>query len=171
MSTQPRHANVVCTCLLIVMSPPLLFSQNLQVNTPTDLSSRNRDAINVTRDQVRTDHKALVAKSMNLTDSEAQAFWPVYDQYSDELAKVSDRTINLVTEFTDNYRNLNDSDALRLTQESLAVQQKRVAVRQAFVQRFAAVLPAKKVARFFQIERRLDAVTILNVTQAISLVE
>jgi len=171
MNARPRHPNAVCTSLLIVMSSPLLISQNLQVNTPADLSSRNRDAINVTRDQVRTDRKALVAKSMNLTDSEAQAFWPVYDRYSDELAEISDRTINLVTEFADNYHNLGDSDAQRLTQESLAIEQKRLAVRQAFVPRFAAVLPGKKVARFFQIERRLDAVTVLNVTQAVSLVE
>jgi hypothetical protein len=32
----------------------LTFSQNLEVKTPTDLSSRNRDATEATRDQVRS---------------------------------------------------------------------------------------------------------------------
>ncbi|HMK29006.1 MAG TPA: hypothetical protein VK473_04915 [Terriglobales bacterium] len=150
---------------------PLGRAQNLQVNPPGDLTSRNREAIEVTRDQVRTDRKAMVEKAMKLTDDEARGFWPIYDEYTSELSKISDRTVTLITEFADNYRELRDSDALRMTDESLNIEQQKLAVKQRYAQRFATVLPGKKVARFFQVDRRLDAVMVLNVSQAISLVE
>jgi len=157
--------------LFMLMVMCVAHGQNLQVNPPADLSSRNREAIEVTRDKVRTDRKDLVAKSMKLTDDEAQVFWPIYDQYADELSKLSDRTVTLVTQFADNYKDLADREAVRMTTESLSIEQQKLSIRQRYARKLATVLPGKKVARFFQLERRLDAVTILNVTQAISLVE
>jgi len=157
--------------LFMLMVMCVAHGQNLQVNPPADLSSRNREAIEVTRDKVRTDRKDLVAKSMKLTDDEAQVFWPIYDQYADELSKLSDRTVTLITQFADNYKDLADREAVRMTTESLSIEQQKLSIRQRYARKLATVLPGKKVARFFQLERRLDAVTILNVTQAISLVE
>jgi hypothetical protein len=146
-------------------------AQNLEVKAPSDLSSRNRQAVEVTRDKVRTDRRDLVAKSMELTDDEAQVFWPIYDQYAGELYKLSDRTVTLITQFANNYRDLADRDAIRMTTESLGIEQQKLSIRQRYVQQLTIVLPGRKVARFVQVERRLDAVTVLNVTQAISLVE
>ena len=163
--------SVFCLAVLTFCAVPLGFAQNLEVKTPSDLSSRNRDAIEATRDQVRSDRKALVAKAMKLTDDEAQAFWPVYDDYTNELTKISDRTVALVAEFADNYRDLPDSEALRMITESLSIEREKLAVKQRYAQRFGTVLPGKKVARFFQVDRRLDAIVLLNVSQAISLVE
>jgi len=58
-----------------------------------------------------------------------------------------------------------------MTTESLGIEQQKLSIRQRYVQQLTIVLPGRKVARFVQVERRLDAVTVLNVTQAISLVE
>jgi len=131
----------------------VMYAQNLHVNAPAELSSRNREAIEVTRDE---------QKAMILTETEAQAFWPVYEEYMNELTKVSDRTVTLTTEFGDNYKDLSDSEALRMTSNSLSIEQERLAVRQRYAERFATVLPGRKVARFFQIERRMDAVVVLR---------
>jgi len=159
-------------CLLFMLTATCVAcAQNLDVKAPSDLSSRNREAVEVTRDKVRNDRKDLVAKSMKLTDDEAQAFWPIYDQYANELSKLSDRTVTLITQFADNYKDLADREAIRMTTESLDIEQQKLSIRQHYVQQLATVLPGKKVARFVQVEKRLDAVTILNVTQAISLVE
>ncbi|WP_148210209.1 hypothetical protein [Candidatus Korobacter versatilis] len=108
---------------------------------------------------------------MNLTPDEARQFWPVYDAYAAETAKISDQTVNLITMFADGYRTLSDKDAYSLAMSSLEIERLRNGVKQRYAPRFAAVLPGKKVARFIQLDRRLDAVAALNVTQAISLVE
>jgi hypothetical protein len=43
--------SVFCLAVLTFCAVPLGFAQNLEVKTPSDLSSRNRDAIEATRDQ------------------------------------------------------------------------------------------------------------------------
>jgi len=94
-----RLCNLLCITALWLNAAAPSRAQNLEVKAPSDLSSRNREAIEVSRDQVRTDRKALVEKAMRLTDNEAQAFWPVYDEYTGELGRMSDRTVSLITEF------------------------------------------------------------------------
>ena len=166
-----RLWNLLCIAAIWLNNAAPGRAQNLEVKAPSDLSSRNRDAIEVSRDQVRTDRKALVEKAMKLTDNEAQTFWPVYDEYTGELRRISDRTVSLITQFADNYKDLPDSEALRMTSDSLSIEQQRLAIKQRYAQRFGSILPGKKVARFFQVERRLDAVVTLNLAQVVSLVE
>lgn len=155
----------------VLAVPSVLSAQSLDARTSADLSSRNRDAIEVTRDKILADRRGQLATAMKLTEEEQRAFWPIYDEYAREMASVSNSGVDLLTRFGDRYKSLSDTDATSMASESLDLDQKRIAVRQNYLPRFAAVLPGKKVARFIQLERRLDAVVILNVTQAISLVE
>lgn len=161
-----RSTSLALLTLLPVVSAS---AQNLSVQKPDSIS--NEDALRVTRDQVQTDRKPLVAKSMNLTDAEAQVFWPIYDDYKAELAKLSDRSIKLIADFGANYRDLTDQQALDMTREYFSIEQDRLSLREKYFEKFSHALPGKRVARFFQVERRLDAVVTLNLAQAISLVQ
>ena len=144
-------------------------AQNLSVQKPTSIA--DEDALRVTRDQVQTDRKPLVAKAMNLTDDESRIFWPIYEEYKAELSKLSDRSITLIAGFAANYRDLTDQQANDMTREFLAIEQDRLNLREKYFEKFSHALPGKRVARFFQVERRLDAVVTLNLAQAISLVQ
>jgi hypothetical protein len=161
----PRLTGMAITFLLVASAA----GQNLSVQKPDSLASE--DALRVTRDQVQTDRKPLVAKAMNFTDDEAAVFWPIYDEYKAELSKLSDRTITLIAGFAANYRDLTDPQATDMTREYFAIEQDRLNLREKYFEKFSHVLPGKRVARFFQVERRLDAVVTLNLAQAISLVQ
>ena len=43
------------------------------------------------RQDIRGKKKQLVAANLNLTPDEATKFWPVYDQYTDDLVKINDQ--------------------------------------------------------------------------------
>jgi hypothetical protein len=154
--------------LILALAAPAV-AQNLSVQKPSSLA--DEDALRVTRDQVQTDRKPLVAKAMNLTDDEARVFWPIYDDYKTELSKLSDRTITLIAGFAANYTDLTDQQANEMTREYLSIEQERLNLREKYWEKFSHALPRKRVARFFQVERRLDAVVTLNLAQAISLVQ
>jgi hypothetical protein len=154
--------------LILALAAPAV-AQNLSVQKPSSLA--DEDALRVTRDQVQTDRKPLVAKAMNLTDDEARVFWPIYDDYKTELSKLSDRTITLIAGFAANYTNLTDQQANEMTREYLSIEKERLNLREKYWEKFSHALPGKRVARFFQVERRLDAVVTLNLAQAISLVQ
>jgi hypothetical protein len=40
-----------------------------------------QDNMQILRDKIKADKKLLVAANMELTESEAKGFWPVYEEY------------------------------------------------------------------------------------------
>jgi uncharacterized protein YnzC (UPF0291/DUF896 family) len=94
---------------------------------------------------------------MELTDSEAKAFWPVYENYQKELSKLGTRTLNMITEYAKNYQSMNNQTAKKLTDEFLAIQGEQQKLRTSYLPQFRKVLTDVKVARFYQVENKINA--------------
>jgi hypothetical protein len=92
-----------------------------------------------------------------MTDAEARAFWPIYARYQQDLIATRQSLFQVVEEETLQAVKLTDAKALDLVQRYLAAEAARVQVRSAYLKEIAQVLPGLKVARFFQIENKLDA--------------
>src|SRR5215510_16439255 len=63
------------------------------------------------RKDLRSMKKQLVAANMQLTDAEAQKFWPIYDQYTAETIKLYDARYAIVKDYADHINNLTDEQA------------------------------------------------------------
>ena len=98
---------------------------------------------------------------MDLTPEEMEGFWPLYREYRLEAVKIGDRVVALIQRYAANYDNLTDATADKLVNDFVKIEQARANLKAKFLPRFKKVLPAKKVARFYQVENKLD-VTILN---------
>ncbi len=122
-------------------------------------------------EKIRADKKLLVAENMGLSEAEAKAFWPVYAQYQDELFLLRARTAKLIQDYADAYASMNDATAKNLLDEFLAIEEVGVKLRQAYLQKFRAVLPETKVARYFQIENKIQAILYYQLAANIPLVK
>lgn len=129
------------------------------------------DEIELTRTIIQAGRQAIVAANMELTDEEGQRFWPMYRQYRQALAKNGDRRVALITTFADNHENLSEGTADWMVREFLAIAKVEADVKSQWVPRFREVLSAKKVALFFQIENKLDAVINYELAESIPLVQ
>jgi polyribonucleotide nucleotidyltransferase len=118
----------------------------------------SKDAIELTRAEIQTDRQAIVTAAMDFTEPESKAFWPLYREYRDSLAKVGDRKVALITDFAKNYETLTDEQAKSMTKEMFDIQDKELSVRRDYVKKMEKVLPPKKLARFCQVENKLDSV-------------
>jgi len=127
--------------------------------------------IAVTRADIQADRKAIVAENMELTDAQATAFWPVYRDYRNELAKLGDRTVKLVSDYAASVDTLTDSQASSMTAEFLSIQKSTLKVKEKFVPKFNAVLSPKLVMRFFQIENKLDTIVMIDAVDGVPLVK
>ena len=127
--------------------------------------------IELLRKDIRSQRKQLVAANMTLTDAEAQKFWPVYDQYAAELAKIGDARYAQIKQYAQTYDNMTDAQAEDLLKQSLETDRRVVELRQQYVPLFQKVLSAKKTAMFFQFDRRLGLMLDLQLASAIPLVE
>ena len=108
---------------------------------------------------------------MQLTEEEQKVFWPLYDDYQAELSKIEDQQIALITMYAENYQNLTDEKAQKILDQFLAVDDKALKVSRAHAKKFLKVLPAKHVARYFQVENKLDAIVNYDLARGIPLVK
>jgi len=127
--------------------------------------------IQLLRQDIRSQKKQLIAANLTLSDSEAQKFWPVYDQYAAELAKIGDQRYALIKEYAQNFGSLTDEQSLSLVTRSLALDEAVEQLRIKYVPIVNKVLPGKKTATFFQIDRRIAALIDLQLSSQIPLVQ
>ena len=126
----------------------------------------------ILRQKIKADKKLLVAANMDLTESEAKGFWPVYDAYQADLQMLNERLGKLIVRYADLYnsKTLTDETAKSLFDEALAIEQAEVSMKQGYVPKLAAVLPATKVVRYLQIENKIRAVIKYELADGIPLV-
>ncbi len=124
-------------------------------------------------DKVKADKKALVADNMDLTDTEARAFWPIYDQYQNELKVINDRLASTILAYADAYNAgaVPDSTAKRLLDEAIAIDDSEVRLRREYAAKLTRVIRATKAARYLQIESKIRAAVRYELAANIPLVE
>ena len=129
------------------------------------------DTMEIVKEKIRTDKKLFVANNMQLSESEAKAFWPVYEQYQAELSKLRDRDVKLIEEFAANFGTMSDDVAKSLLDDSLSIDSDYQKLRQSYLAKFRGVLSDRKVARYYQLESKINAVYEYELAKKIPLVK
>jgi len=126
--------------------------------------SSSRD-LQLLQKDLRSQKKQIVAANMDLSDVEAEKFWPVYDRYAADLAKIYDTKIALVEEYLSSYNTMNGDQAESYIHRRLATEQDILALRLKYIPEFREVLSGRQAALFFQIEWRLELMINLQLAQ------
>jgi hypothetical protein len=131
------------------------------------------DNMQILRDKIKADKKLVVATNMELTESEAKGFWPIYDQYQKDLQKINKRMANVLESYAADFRgkSLTDDKAKKLIEEAVAIEQAEANLKSTYAPKLSKVLPVKKVARYLQIENKIRAVVKYDLAQGVPLVQ
>ncbi len=129
------------------------------------------DNMEILREKVRADKKVVVASVLALTESEAKVFWPVYNAYQGDMVSHYDRVLKLIDTYAKAYDTMTDETATTLLNQALALERDHVALLNSYVARFRKVLPAKKVARLYQVENKIRALVNYELARDISFVK
>ena len=135
------------------------------------LAAQTRSDIEVLRQELRTDRQAVIAKNMKMTEAQATAFWPVYRAYQADLTKVGDRYIKLLEGYGKKYDTMKDADAETLLKDYLDAKEAKIKLQSDYIGKFKKVIPATLVARYYQIENKIDAIINLELAAGIPLVK
>jgi hypothetical protein len=138
---------------------------------PLAAQEKPADNMQILREKVRADKKLLVASNMQLTESEAKAFWPVYDQYQDELFLLRVRTLKLIDDYSGAYEQMSNETAKKLLDEFMTIESLGPKLRQAYLPKFRKVLPDLKVMRYYQIENKIQAALFYELADHIPLLK
>jgi Spy/CpxP family protein refolding chaperone len=126
--------------------------------------------IQMLRQDLRSQRKQVIAANMNLTDAEAEKFWPAYQQYVDELVKNNNTKYELIKQYLQADK-LSDAEAETLSKRWIQVDESVVQLRLKYLPTFRQILSAKSTARFFQLDRRVQMMIDLQLASAIPLVQ
>ena len=125
--------------------------------------------IELLRGMAQVERQAVVADNMRLTDQEATAFWPVYKAYRADVAKINDRLVKVITDYAAERDTLTDAQAKALIANYFSYEQDLLRTRKKYVARFDKALPMVKVGRFYQIDNKLNAITMIHLALGIPL--
>ena len=101
------------------------------------------DNMDLVKEKIRTDKKLFIATNMQLTESEAKDFWPVYDRYQDELFLHRARTLKMIMDYADAIEKMTNDTAKNLLEEYMTIETLGLKLRQDYLPRFRIVFPGR----------------------------
>ncbi|MCG6921962.1 MAG: hypothetical protein LJF15_12890 [Acidobacteria bacterium] len=127
-------------------------------------------SLELSREVVDTQKRIIVAGSLPLSDEEADAFWPLFDAFQEELKKIDRRSDRLIAEYAAEYATLAGARARRMIDEALSIEEDRVKLKRSWIKRMEPALPPRMLARYFQLENKFQAIVAADLARQIPLV-
>ena len=155
-----KYVSMLAILLVVALALPLAAQEE-----------KPADNMDIVRAAIRAEKKVLVAENMQLTESEAKAFWPVYEEYETAMKGIGDRTVKLIENYATIHQVMTDDGAAKLLKEFMSIQSERLKLLEGFLPKFQKVLPATKVTRFYQIENKVRAVVDYDIASEIPLIK
>ena len=121
--------------------------------------------------RIQSDRAAIVMRSMDLTPEESKKFTPLYEKFQKELGPSRKEMGRAILDFVNADAKLTDANAQRLATQVLAADREQARLHEKHFKELLKVLPARKAARYMQIENKLDAVVRYETAKAIPLAQ
>jgi hypothetical protein len=154
---------VITLTLVAFVSASSVLAQNstpakkdaVKTSAPNDSQASPDSFVDLLRKDIRSQKKQIIAENMDLSDAEAEKFWPVYDQYAAELSKIYDVKIALLKDYADNYSSMTGEQAESYIRKRAEVEQSIMQLRLKYMPAFRKVLSGRETALFYQLDWRL----------------
>ena len=151
---------------LLMGAVPVVWAQ-----TKPAAGDQPANNLQIIHEKLKADKKLIVSKYMELTEAEAKSFWPVYEEYQTDLQKIYDRMGSLLKSYAAEYRSLTDEKAKTLLDDWLTLERDDAARRKSSVPKVLKALPAKKAARYLQIENEYRILLNYDLAATVPLVQ
>jgi hypothetical protein len=141
--------------------------------SPAISQDMSTDNMQILLDKVKADKKLLVAANMQLSESVAKGFWPVYEDYQKDLMAINERIASLIVSYADSYgaETFTNEKAKALTAELVSIQILETELQSSYVPKLNQVLSPKQVLVYMQIENKIRAAIKYGLAAEIPLAE
>jgi hypothetical protein len=129
------------------------------------------DVYDMVKTLAESDRKMLIGKNLEMSKEQSEKFWPVYTAYRKDVNAVQQEQFNLIKKFAKNYNSLTDDKAAELLDAHINTKRNLLNVRKKYLSDFRKSVPAKKIAKFYQVENKLNAIVEVQLAQEIPLVK
>lgn len=154
-----------CKWILVLMGMMFIW--------PAIITAQEKPADNMQLvvEKIRADKKLFIAANMQLTETEAKDFWPVYEAYQNELFLLRTRTIKMIDDYAMAYDKMTNKIAKKLLDEFMSIEKFRPKLNQNYRPKFQKALSEVKTVRYFQIENKINAALMYEFADKIPLIK
>ncbi len=158
--------------LLAICSSLVLLSAVISAQTAEVTSKRLTDSdIQLLRSDVQAGKNQIIADTMQFTDTESAAFWPVYRDYARDQQVIGDNRFTLIKDYAKNYDSMDDPKAKDMVQRMINIEDETLNLREDYWPKFMNALGAKRAAKFYQVDSRLSLIINLQLSANIPLIQ
>jgi hypothetical protein len=104
------------------------------------------------REEIEQKKVAYISSTLTLTTAEAQAFWPVYNEYQAELKSLRSNAKNELGRPSEWKGKYNEKEIDQFMNARFAYERKKVEMDEIYYKKFKAVMPLEKVALYYEAE-------------------
>jgi hypothetical protein len=130
-----------------------------------------REYMTLLRGDVKAERRNIITQMMQFDDQEAAAFWPIFEQYDAELAKIGDGRVNLIVDYARNYENLTDDQADALMSRAFELEAQRAVLKKKYFDKMKTALSATQAAKFFLVENQMQHIVDLQISAMLPTVQ
>jgi len=123
------------------------------------------------RSDLSTQKVAIITEGMELTDAQADVFWPIYRKYDAELTTLNDTRIAVIKDYAQNYDQMTEAKADDLTKRTFAFLESRIKLQKKYYKEFSKALSPVLAAKYMQIERSINTLMDFQIMSEIPLVK
>lgn len=102
------------------------------------------------RDKIKTLKIAFITEKLNLSEKEAQQFWPIYNNFEEESSKLKRDNYELRKNM--NFDTISEEDAKKLLNDIRLNENKKQSLENDFIDRLTKIMSAKKIILLHKIE-------------------
>jgi hypothetical protein len=128
-------------------------------------------AIAQLRKDAQLNKNDLINSNMGFTAEENAAFWPLYKAYEAKRKTIGDEKVALIKDYSATFETVSDAKAKELMTRAMMIEDKTTSARRQFMADLQKALPAKRVARWYQVESRIEMLMNLALSTGIPLVK
>jgi len=127
--------------------------------------------IQLLRSDVQSAKNDIIAHTMQFTDTESTAFWPVYRDYARDQQAIGDERVQLIKDYAANFDTMNNDKAKDLAERMMNIEKKTINLRESYWPKFVNVLGAKRAAKFYQVDYRLSLIINVQLASEIPIIQ
>lgn len=126
--------------------------------------------VKLIRQDVQSIKDDVIKDTMQFTEAEGTAFWPIYKQYADQQRAIAEKRFAVILDYAKNIDTMTDAGASSLSQRMLQVEDDTQALRRQYFPKFETALGGKRAAKFYQVDNRLTMIVNVQLASEIPLI-
>jgi len=157
---------------VLLILPMLAASLGRTQEESFDAREQNfRAYVTLLRADIKAQRKDIITAIMQFSDSDAAKFWPIFEQYDAELARIGDGRTQLIIDYARNYENLTDEEADRLMSKAFELEAQRATLKKKYFDKMKTALSATQATKFFLVENQMQHIVDLQISASLPVVQ